>query len=67
VLTTLKDAKWDIARAFLQPVGVAFLVLLGLATIKLLLFALGRSLRDMGGESDGAPRRRRHARASSGR
>jgi hypothetical protein len=45
-----------------QPVGVAFLVLLGLATIKLLLFALGRSLRDMGGGSDRAPRRRRHTR-----
>ncbi|MCU1360678.1 MAG: hypothetical protein JWN99_1967 [Ilumatobacteraceae bacterium] len=65
VLTPLKNAKWDIARSVLQPIGVAFVVLFGLAAIKLLLFALGRSLRDMGGGSR-SPRRRRHTRAATG-
>ena len=59
VLTPLKNAKGDIARAVLQPIGVAFLVLLGLVAVKLLVFALGRSLRDLGAE-ERPPRRRRH-------
>ena len=61
VLTPMKNAKGDIVRALLQPVGVAFLVLLGLVAVKHLLFAMGRSLRDMGG-GDAAQRGRRHAR-----
>lgn len=64
VLTPLVDAKWDLAVAVLQPIGVAFLVLLGLAAVKLLIFALGRSLRDMGG-GDRPARRRRHIPADS--
>jgi hypothetical protein len=59
VLTPLKNAKGDIARALLQPIGVAFLILLGLVAVKLLLFAMGRSLRDLGAEERPA-RRRRH-------
>jgi hypothetical protein len=59
VLTPLRNAKGDIARAVLQPIGVAFLILVGLAAIKLLLFAMGRSLRDLGSEERPA-RRRRH-------
>lgn len=59
VLTPLKDAKGDILRAVLQPIGVALLVLLGLVAVKLLVFALGRSLRDMG-TTDRPSRRRRH-------
>lgn len=58
VLTPLRDAKGDILRALLQPVGVAFLILLGLVAVKLLIFAMGRSLRDLG--SPRAPRGRRH-------
>jgi hypothetical protein len=59
VLTPLRDAKGAILRAVLQPLGVAFLVLVGLVALKLLLFAMGRSLRDLG-SGDRAPRRRRH-------
>ena len=59
VLTPLRDAKGDILRAILQPVGVAFLVLLGLVAVKHLVFALGRSLRDLG-TTERPSRRRRH-------
>lgn len=47
VLTPLQDAEKKILRAILAPVGVAFAVLLGLVIVKHLLFALGRSLRDL--------------------
>lgn len=59
VLSPLADAKGDLVRAVLQPVGVAFLVLLGLVIVKHLLFALGRSLRDLG-TVEAPERRRRH-------
>ncbi|MBI5088184.1 MAG: hypothetical protein HZB15_04805 [Actinobacteria bacterium] len=58
VLTPLLDAKGDIIRAILQPAGVAFAIPVGLLAMKLLLFAMGRSLRDLG--SDRPDRRRRH-------
>jgi hypothetical protein len=58
VLTPLTHAKGRILRALLEPAAVAFLVLVGLTTLKLLLFAMGRSLRDLG--SDRPDRRRRH-------
>jgi hypothetical protein len=61
VLTPMKNAKGDILRALLQPVGVAFLVLVCLVAVKHLIFAMGRSLRDMGGD-DRTTRRRRHSR-----
>jgi hypothetical protein len=49
VLTPLKDAKGKILRAILEPVGAALVILLGLVALKHLLFALGRSLRSLGG------------------
>jgi hypothetical protein len=58
VLHPLLDAKGDIVRALLQPAAVAFAILVGLVALKLLLFAMGRSLRDLG--SDRPDRRRRH-------
>ena len=59
VLTPLGNAKGDILRAVLEPIGVAFLILLGLTAVKLLVFAMGRSLRDLG-SVERTPRRRRH-------
>lgn len=44
VLTPLRDAERRLLRAVLAPVGVAFLVLLGLVMLKHLVFALGRSV-----------------------
>lgn len=65
VLTPMKDAKSEIVRAVAEPVAVAFVVLVGLVAVKHLVFALGRSLRDLGnpasGEAAQAPARtRRH-------
>jgi len=48
VLTSLADAKGRVLRAILQPVGVALLVLIGLTTLKLLVFAAMRSARNIG-------------------
>ena len=59
VLSPLKGAGGDIARAVLEPIGVAFVVLLALVLVKHLVFALGRSLRDLGGEREPRPSRRR--------
>jgi hypothetical protein len=61
VLSPLKGAGSDIVRAILEPVGVAFLVLLGLVVVKHLVFALGRSLRDLGRDREPRERRRRAA------
>ena len=47
VLAPLRGNGGMVARAILQPVGVAVLILLGLVAVKHLLFALGRSLRDL--------------------
>jgi hypothetical protein len=58
VLHPLVAAKRDIARAILQPAAVALAIVIGLVAVKLLLFAMGRSLRDLG--SDRPDRRRRH-------
>lgn len=65
VLTPMKDARTEIVRAVAEPVAVAFLVLVGLVVLKHLVFALGRSLRDLGssGAAEPAPaksRNRRH-------
>jgi hypothetical protein len=62
VLTPLRDAERQMLRAVLAPVGVAFLVLLGLVAVKHLFFALGRSLRDLG--STDRPSRRDRKRAA---
>lgn len=65
VLSPLQGSGSDILRAVLAPVGVAFLVLVGLVLVKHLVFALGRSLRDLGG--DRPPREsRRRRRAEAG-
>lgn len=62
VLTPLKDARTEVVRAVAEPVAVAFVVLLGLVAVKHLVFALGRSLRDLGGggASPAPSRSRRH-------
>ena len=48
VLTPIKGAKRALLRAILQPVGVALLVLIGLSSLKLMVFAVGRGVRDLG-------------------
>ena len=48
VATPIIDAKREVLRAILQPIGVALLVVIGLASLKLLVFAAGRSIRDVG-------------------
>jgi hypothetical protein len=50
VVTPLKEAKGDVARAVLEPIGVAFVVLVALVAVKHLVWALGRSLRDLGNQ-----------------
>jgi hypothetical protein len=47
VLAPLRGNGGMVLRAILQPLGAALLVLLGLVAVKHLLFALGRSLRDL--------------------
>lgn len=47
VLSPLAGKGSMLLRAVLQPVGVALLVLLGLVAVKQLVFALGRTLRDL--------------------
>ncbi|TPW14506.1 MAG: hypothetical protein FD127_1396 [Acidimicrobiaceae bacterium] len=59
VLSPLGDAKGQILRAVMQPVGVAVAILFGLVLLKHLIFALGRSLRDLGSD-DSLDRERRH-------
>lgn len=47
VLTPLSGKGWMLLRAVLQPLGAALLVVLGLVVMKHLVFALGRTLRDL--------------------
>jgi hypothetical protein len=47
VLSSLDGAGGRLLRAVLLPVGVAFLVILGLVVLKHLVFALGRASRDI--------------------
>lgn len=47
VLTPLSGKGSMLLRAVLQPLGAALLVLLGLVAMKHLVFALGRTLRDL--------------------
>lgn len=61
VLTPLADAKSDLLLALLEPLGVAFAVLLGLVAIKLLVFALARTLRDLNAPHERVSRDRQHA------
>ena len=46
VLAPLKTAKRSVANAVLKPLGVAFIVLVALASMKLLLFAMVRAARE---------------------
>lgn len=59
VLSPLRGNGRSLLGAILRPLGIAFAVLLALVVMKHLLFAVGRSLRDLG---DPAPveRSRRH-------
>lgn len=47
VFAPLRGNGGMVLRAILQPLGAALLILLGLVAVKHLLFALGRSLRDL--------------------
>ena len=53
VLAPLKTAKRSVAKAFIRPLGVAFIVLVVLASMKLLMFAMVRAARER--EPDGPP------------
>ena len=57
LLSPLEGARAQIVRAIVEPLGVAFLVLLVLVAVKHLVFALGRSLGNLGSND-----RRRDAR-----
>ena len=46
VLTPLKHAKKSVLKAILKPLAVAFIVLVVLASMKLLIFAMVRAVRD---------------------
>jgi hypothetical protein len=66
VLAPLKTAKKSVAKAILKPLAIAFLVLVVLASMKLLLFAMVRAARERETYDDGpamseAQRDRRHA------
>jgi len=65
VITPISRAKGDLLHAILDPLAVAFVVLLGLVALKLLIFTVARAVRDIGSERGvsrrrpGPPRRRR--------
>lgn len=48
VLSPLSAASGDLAMAVLQPLGAAMAVLLALVVLKHLVFAMGRTARDLG-------------------
>lgn len=63
VLTPLDGQGPRLVRAVLLPLGVAFAILVALVLLKQTVFAVGRSLRDLGGEPAERPiRQRRHSR-----
>jgi hypothetical protein len=59
VITPLKGSGRDLLRAVLVPVGVACAIMFALVLAKHLLFAVGRSLRDLA-SGDSVERTRRH-------
>ncbi|MEZ5247785.1 MAG: hypothetical protein R2713_00775 [Ilumatobacteraceae bacterium] len=61
VLTPLRDAEKSILRAVFVPAGVAFAVLVGLVTLKHLVVAFGRSVRDLSVTDRPSRRERRRA------
>ena len=52
VLTPLKTAKKSLLKAVLKPLGIAFLVLVVLVSIKLLIFAMVRAVREPPGPAE---------------
>jgi hypothetical protein len=58
VLTPLSRAKGDLIHAIVDPLAVAFVVLLGLVALKLMVFAVARAVRDIGSDSSSRVRRR---------
>ena len=65
VLTPLSGSKGDLLRAILQPLGIAFLVIVGLAALKHLVFAVGRAIWSIGDSEVSARRRRSRQRLST--
>ena len=55
VLAPLKTAKRSVAKAVLKPLGVAFIVLVVLASMKLLIFAMVRAAREREPEASQPP------------
>jgi hypothetical protein len=55
VLAPLKTAKKSLAKAILKPLAIAFVVLVILASMKLLLFAMVRAAREREPDDDPAP------------
>lgn len=55
VLTPLKTAKRSLLKAILKPLFIAIAVLMVLASIKLLLFAMVRALREIDPDEDDSP------------
>ncbi len=51
VLSSLDGAGTKVLRAVVQPIGVALAVLVGLVALKLLAFAVARSVRELGARS----------------
>ncbi|MFM2071377.1 MAG: hypothetical protein RLZZ623_1640 [Actinomycetota bacterium] len=51
VLSPMKGASSQMLRAVMEPIGVAFVILFALVLVKHLVFALGRSIRDLGAGS----------------
>jgi len=59
VLSGLGEKKSSMLRAFLAPMWIGFVALLALVVVKQLIWAFGRSLRDIE-PAPPRPRRRRH-------
>jgi hypothetical protein len=55
VLAPLKTAKKSVAKAVLRPLAIAFVVLLVLASMKLLIFAMVRAAREREPAGDELP------------
>lgn len=55
VLAPLKTAKKSLAKAIVKPLAIAFIVLVILASMKLLLFAMVRAAREREPEDDQVP------------
>lgn len=55
VLTPLKTAKKSLLMAILKPLGIAFAILVALASIKLLIFAMVRAAREPPEEDGSIP------------